>query len=151
MMGHASLLDCPLCQTIGGVLLWQGPQFRVIDAADPAYPGFTRVVWTAHVVEMTDLSAPEQLTVMRAVFLVESVQRKILQPHKINLAAFGNVVPHLHWHIIPRWEDDLHFPAPVWAATPQHDAPAHAALDARKTAVASRLPAYHLALQQALG
>ena len=150
-MGHASLLDCPLCQTIGGVLLWQGPQFRVIDAVDPAYPGFTRVVWTAHVVEMTDLSAPEQLTVMRAVFLVESVQRKILQPHKINLAAFGNVVPHLHWHIIPRWEDDLHFPAPVWAAAPQHDASAQAALDARKVAITSRLPAYHLALQQALG
>ena len=150
-MGHASLLDCPLCQTIGGVLLWQGPQFRVIDAADPAYPGFTRVVWTAHVVEMTDLSAPEQLALMRAVFLVESVQRKILQPHKINLAAFGNVVPHLHWHIIPRWEDDLHFPAPVWAAAPQHDASAQAALDARKVAITSRLPAYHLALQPALG
>ena len=133
------------------MLLWQGPQFRVIDAADPAYPGFTRVVWTAHVVEMTDLSTPEQSALMHAVFLVESVQRKILQPHKINLAAFGNVVPHLHWHIIPRWEDDLHFPAPVWAAAPQHDALAHAALDARKAAITSRLPAYHLALQQALG
>jgi diadenosine tetraphosphate (Ap4A) HIT family hydrolase len=150
-MGHASLLDCPLCQTIGGVLLWQGPQFRVIDAVDPAYPGFTRVVWTAHVVEMTDLSEQEQTALMRAVFLVESVQRNILQPHKINLAAFGNVVPHLHWHIIPRWEDDLHFPAPVWAAAPQHDASAQAALDARKVAITSRLPAYHLALQQALG
>ena len=150
-MGHASLLDCPLCQTIGGVLLWQGPQFRVIDAVDPAYPGFTRVVWTAHVVEMTDLSEQEQTALMRAVFLVEAVQRKILQPHKINLAAFGNVVPHLHWHIIPRWEDDLHFPAPVWAAAPQHDASAQAALDARKVAITSRLPAYHLALQQALG
>ena len=150
-MGHASLLDCPLCQTAGGLLLWQGPQFRVIDAADPAYPGFTRIVWTAHVVEMTDLSAPEQTALMRAVFLVESVQRNILQPHKINLAAFGNVVPHLHWHIIPRWEDDLHFPAPVWAVAPQHDAAAHAALDTRKAAIASRLPAYHLALQQALG
>ena len=150
-MGHASLLDCPLCQTIGGALLWQGPQFRVIDAVDPAYPGFTRVVWTAHVVEMTDLSEQEQTALMRAVFLVESVQRNILQPHKINLAAFGNVVPHLHWHIIPRWEDDLHFPAPVWAAAPQHDASAQAALDARKVAITSRLPAYHLALQQALG
>lgn len=150
-MGHASLLDCPLCQTIGGVLLWQGPQFRVIDAVDPAYPGFTRVVWTAHVVEMTDLSEQEQTALMRAVFLVESVQRNILQPHKINLAAFGNVVPHLHWHIIPRWEDDLHFPAPVWAAAPQHDASAQAALDARRVAITSRLPAYHLALQQALG
>jgi diadenosine tetraphosphate (Ap4A) HIT family hydrolase len=116
-MEQALLADCPLCQTAGGILLWQGPQFRVIDAADAAYPGFTRVVWTKHVIEMTDLDAEEQSALMRVVFLVESIQRKLLHPDKINLAAFGNVVPHLHWHIIPRWNDDLHFPAPVWAAT----------------------------------
>lgn len=150
-MEHASLADCPLCQTAGGIVLWQGPQFRVIDAADAAYPGFTRVVWTKHVVEMTDLDAAEQNALMRAVLLVESIQRKLLQPHKINLAAFGNVVPHLHWHIIPRWNDDLHFPAPVWAAAPEHDVPAQAALEARKTSILARIPAYHAALQQALG
>lgn len=150
-MEHASLADCPLCQTAGGIVLWQGPQFRVIDAADAAYPGFTRVVWTKHVVEMTDLGAEEQSALMGAVFLVESIQRELLQPHKVNLAAFGNVVPHLHWHIIPRWNDDLHFPAPVWAATPEHDAHAHAALEARKTNILARIPAYHAALQQALG
>lgn len=150
-MEHASLADCPLCQTAGGVVLWQGPRFRVIDAADAAYPGFTRVVWTKHVVEMTDLGLEEQSALMRAVFLVESIQRKILQPRKINLAAFGNVVPHLHWHIIPRWEDDLHFPAPVWAAVPEHDVGAHAALEARKAHILARIPAYHAALQQALG
>ena len=132
-------------------MLWQGPLFRVIDAADPTYPGFTRVVWTTHVVEMTDLGTEEQSALMRAVFLVESIQRKMLQPHKINLAAFGNVVPHLHWHIIPRWSDDLHFPAPVWAATPEHDERAQAALEARKANILGRLPAYHAALQQALG
>ena len=150
-MAKAKISDCPLCQTVGGVLLWQGPQFRVIDAADDVYPGFTRVIWTEHVVEMTDLSAQDQYALMQAVLLVESVQRKILQPHKINLAAFGNVVPHLHWHIIPRWNDDLHFPAPVWAATPQHDARAQAALEARQADIVARLPDYHFALQQALG
>jgi diadenosine tetraphosphate (Ap4A) HIT family hydrolase len=150
-MEHGALADCPLCQTAGGIVLWQGPLFRVIDAADAAYPGFTRVVWTKHVIEMTDLDAEEQSTLMRAVFLVESIQRKMLQPHKINLAAFGNVVPHLHWHIIPRWSDDLHFPAPVWAAAPEHDVPAQAALEARKTSILARIPAYHAALQQALG
>ncbi len=150
-MEHGALADCPLCQTAGGIVLWQGPLFRVIDAADAAYPGFTRVVWTKHVVEMTDLGTEEQSTLMRAVFLVESIQRKMLQPHKINLAAFGNVVPHLHWHIIPRWSDDLHFPAPVWAATPEHDERAQAALEARKANILARLPAYHAALQQALG
>ena len=95
-MEQALLADCPLCQTAGGILLWQGPQFRVIDAADAAYPGFTRVVWTKHVIEMTDLDAEEQSALMRVVFLVESIQRKLLHPDKINLAAFGNVVPHLH-------------------------------------------------------
>ncbi len=150
-MKHEALADCPLCQTAGGIELWQGPLFRVIDAADAAYPGFTRVVWTKHVIEMTDLDAEEQSTLMRAVLLVESIQRKMLQPHKINLAAFGNVVPHLHWHIIPRWSDDLHFPAPVWAATPAHDERAQAALEARKANILARLPAYHAALQQALG
>ena len=150
-MEHGALADCPLCQTAGGIVLWQGPLFRVIDAADAAYPGFTRVVWTKHVVEMTDLGTEEQSALMRAVFLVESIQRKMLQPHKINLAAFGNVVPHLHWHIIPRWRDDLHFPAPVWAATPERDERAQAALEARKANILGRLPAYHAALQQALG
>jgi diadenosine tetraphosphate (Ap4A) HIT family hydrolase len=25
-------------------------------------------------------------------------------------------VPHLHWHVIPRFADDAHFPDPVWAS-----------------------------------
>jgi diadenosine tetraphosphate (Ap4A) HIT family hydrolase len=139
-------LDCQLCQTIGGVLLWQGPQFRVIDAADPAYPGFTRVIWTAHVVEMTDLSAAEQTELLRIVLLVEQVQRIVLKPDKVNLAAFGNVVPHLHWHVIPRWQDDPHFPQAVWAALPQADMKAQAAQEARRARVQQQLNAYHQAL-----
>ena len=38
-----------------------------------------------------------------------------MQPHKINLASLGNMTPHLHWHVIPRFDDDAQFPAPVWA------------------------------------
>ena len=35
---------------------------------------------------------------------------------KINLATLGNVVPHLHWHVIARFDWDSHFPNPVWGA-----------------------------------
>jgi hypothetical protein len=42
--------------------------------------------------------------------------REVMQPLKVNVASLGNVVPHLHWHIIPRFEWDSHFPAPFWAA-----------------------------------
>jgi diadenosine tetraphosphate (Ap4A) HIT family hydrolase len=34
----------------------------------------------------------------------------------MNLASLGNVTPHLHWHVIPRFADDSHFPQPVWGA-----------------------------------
>jgi diadenosine tetraphosphate (Ap4A) HIT family hydrolase len=37
-----------------------------------------------------------------------------LQPAKVNLAALGNVVPHLHWHVVARFAWDSHFPQPIW-------------------------------------
>jgi diadenosine tetraphosphate (Ap4A) HIT family hydrolase len=51
---------------------------------------------------------------MTVVFGVEEVVRALFAPDKINLASFGNMTPHLHWHVIPRWRDDRHFPEPVW-------------------------------------
>lgn len=137
---------CPLCQTPGGTVLWQNQYLRVIDACDQLYPGFTRVIWMAHVVEMTDLSAAEQAELLRVVLLVEQVQRAELKPDKVNLAAFGNVVPHLHWHVIPRWQDDPHFPQAVWAALPHADLKTQAAQEARRARVQQQLTAYHRAL-----
>lgn len=118
------LLDCPLCTTTGGELLWQNDFARVILADEAGYPGFCRVVLTQHIAEMTDLSPAERSQLMNIVWAVETVMRTALKPHKINLACLGNMVPHLHWHIIPRWQDDPHFPAPIWASpqrTTAHD------------------------------
>ena len=72
------------------------------------------MILSQHVREMTDLSVDDQMRLMRVVFATESAVRTSYRPDKINLASFGNVVPHLHWHIIPRWQDDRHFPEPVW-------------------------------------
>lgn len=110
-------------------MLWENEFCRVVLADEPDYPGFCRVIHKQHVAEMTDLPAPERDALMQVVYAVEAAQRAVLQPDKINLASLGNVVPHLHWHVIPRWQDDRHFPAPVWA-TPsrpgRHEPPAAA-------------------------
>ena len=50
------------------------------------------------------------------VYQVEAAMRQVFRPAKINLASLGNVVPHLHWHVIARFENDANFPAPIWAA-----------------------------------
>lgn len=105
---------CELCENIGGELLWQDEQCRVVLVDDRDYPGFCRVIWGSHVKEMTDLPTAERQRLMDVAFAAESAVRQVLRPEKINLASLGNLVPHLHWHVIPRWRGDRCFPNPVW-------------------------------------
>lgn len=108
---------CPLCCPEGEEVLWETDCLRVIAVHNEANaPAFCRVIWREHVAEMTDLSAEERNVLMAAVWRVEAAMRQVLKPAKINLASLGNVVPHLHWHVIARFRDDACFPAPVWAA-----------------------------------
>jgi diadenosine tetraphosphate (Ap4A) HIT family hydrolase len=108
--------DCVLCHPAGERRLWSDASCRVLLAADDDYPAFCRVVWGRHVREMTDLGAGDRSHLLSVVFAVEQALRELLRPDKVNLASLGNQVPHLHWHVIPRFVDDAHFPDPVWAA-----------------------------------
>jgi diadenosine tetraphosphate (Ap4A) HIT family hydrolase len=114
--------DCPLCNADGGLVLWRDDFCRVVLVADEDYPGFCRVILTRHVSEMTTLDREGRDRLMNVVFATESVLRESMSPHKINLASLGNMVPHIHWHVIPRFSDDRHFPDSVWAAPRRADA-----------------------------
>jgi diadenosine tetraphosphate (Ap4A) HIT family hydrolase len=135
---------CPLCDGPGGLPVFSGPKFRVIRAQEPGFPAFYRLVWNDHAAEFTDLAAPERELCMAAVAEVELLVRQHLKPDKVNLAALGNVVPHLHWHIVARFAWDSHFPAPVWASanravSPGDLAALEALLPALDKAIAARL------------
>lgn len=107
---------CPLCETEGGLLIFKSDQLRVIQAIEMGFPAFYRVVWNAHLTEFSDLTPIERTTCMNVVVAVEQTLRQVLRPTKVNLATLGNVVAHLHWHVIARFEWDSHFPGSVWAA-----------------------------------
>ena len=107
---------CELCASTGGELLWENALCRVVNIDDPDYPGFCRVILNRHVAEMTDLDGEEPQEIMRIVFSVEATLRHLLNPDKINLASLGNMTPHVHWHVIPRWREDRCFPHPIWGA-----------------------------------
>lgn len=134
------LPNCPLCETDGGELVWMGDRARVILVEHARFPGFCRVVWNDHAAELTDLDEHDQAWLMRLVARVERVVREVMAPDKVNLAAFGNMVPHLHWHIIPRYRWDTHFPEAIWAA------PQRAEDAARIGELGTRLPALRTAL-----
>ena len=109
------IAGCALCESDGGLLVFRNEQLRIIQADEAGFPAFYRVVWNRHVAEFSDLSRAERDTCMNAVVMVEQVLRSELQPRKINLAALGNIVPHLHWHVMARFDWDSHFPSSVWS------------------------------------
>ena len=143
-MTENSIPDCPLCHPQPTeTLLWHNAQQRIILAQEPDYPALCRVIWHEHVADMCDLSPARQRQLMHVVFTVEHVLRQLLRPDKINLASLGNMVPHLHWHVIPRFKDDRHFPLSVWSA-PQRD-------DCRRARIDAEILRHALATQLASG
>jgi diadenosine tetraphosphate (Ap4A) HIT family hydrolase len=107
---------CALCLQSGGEVIRDDGFARVVLVGDADHPGLCRVILNAHEKEMTGLAEADRARLMRLVFAVELALRELLAPDKINLASLGNVVPHLHWHVIPRFADDAHFPNSVWSA-----------------------------------
>jgi diadenosine tetraphosphate (Ap4A) HIT family hydrolase len=136
------MTNCSLCKEAlkpeEGQLIWRGDDCRIMMVNDPDLPGFCRVIWNHHVAEMTDLSYGQREHLMTLVYAVEEAIRQVMHPHKVNIAALGNMVPHIHWHVIPRYQDDVFFPGSVWSSKTQETP--MAALEARKNLV-NDLPA----------
>lgn len=120
MSSHA---DCPLCTSDGGEVVWRDAVMRVVLVDDADYPGFCRVIWQDHVAELSDLDATSRAQLFDAIVVVERVLRARLQCDKVNVASLGNMVAHQHWHVIPRFRDDAHFPQSVWSARQRDVAP----------------------------
>jgi diadenosine tetraphosphate (Ap4A) HIT family hydrolase len=112
----AAQASCPLCNTEGGEVIARNARLRIVRTDEGDFPAFYRVVWNAHVCEFSDLSREDRMHCMDVVAALEQALRDHLRPDKVNVASLGNMVPHLHWHVMARFVWDSHFPAPVWAA-----------------------------------
>ncbi|AUZ05474.1 MULTISPECIES: HIT family protein [Vitreoscilla] len=118
------MAKCPLCQTQGETILYQDEMVRVILVTDQVLtPAYCRVIWQDHVAEMTDLTESQRQYLMHVVYQVETIMRDIFNPIKINLASFGTMVPHQHWHVIARFEDDAYYPDSIWSSPRHHHVP----------------------------
>lgn len=81
---------------------------------DWSYPGRCLVISREEQRDIQDLEADDYLLMMMEVRQVTQVLSALYQADKMNVASFGNVVPWLHWHIIPRREGDAAWPATPW-------------------------------------
>jgi len=84
----------------------------VVFLGRPHHLGHTQVVLREHQEDLTAL--PEEMvhTFVDDMLAVARVLQKVLKPDKLNYELFGNWVPHLHWHILPRFKTDSDFGNP---------------------------------------
>ncbi|HZH44933.1 MAG TPA: HIT family protein [Lysobacter sp.] len=89
---------------------------RLMD--DAQYPWLILVPRVAGASELTDLDGTAQAALLAEIDRACRALQRLYAPHKLNVAALGNVVPQLHVHVIARFRDDPAWPRPVWGAVP---------------------------------
>ena len=87
-------------------------EVRLMDDAN--HPWLVLVPRVADAVELIDLDAAQRTQLTAEIDQASRALKALFKPHKLNIAALGNLVPQLHVHVIARFEDDPAWPAPVW-------------------------------------
>ena len=82
---------------------------------DQFFPGYSFVFTKGHVTELFHLDRELRGAVMEEVTVVAAALYTLFQPAKINYELLGNMVPHMHWHVVPRFTADPLWPRPIWA------------------------------------
>ena len=112
------MTDCPMCTK------WHAePELRVAEFTrcyillnrDQFFPGYTFVFTKEHVTELFHLDRQARAEVVEEVTAVAAALYNLFAPAKMNYELLGNMVPHMHWHLVPRFTNDPLWPRPIWA------------------------------------
>lgn len=82
---------------------------------DQFFPGYCFVFAKKHVTELFHLEQPVRSGIMEEVSWVAAALYGLFAPTKINYELLGNMVPHMHWHLVPRFTTDPLWPRPIWS------------------------------------
>ncbi|WP_309496501.1 HIT domain-containing protein [Sulfurovum sp.] len=66
--------------------------------------------------EMSEVPAEIKFEIYDLLDVIEKEMLSYYNPKKINIASFGNYMPHVHWHIMARFAEDSYFPEPMWGS-----------------------------------
>src|SRR5262245_61930940 len=115
--------DCPLCRRLTAVdqgqdedVVWRFPHSVALLGPWQFYHGYCVLVARRHAAELSQLDAAGRRAFLDEMCLVALAIEETFRPHKLNYELLGNQVPHLHWHLFPRYVEDAERLKPVWLA-----------------------------------
>lgn len=120
-------MSCPMCRR------WQDePDLRIAEFKysyvvlnrDQFFPGYSLLFTRKHVTELFHLDRTVRSALMEEVNQVAAALQRAFNPTKMNYELLGNMVPHIHWHLVPRHAGDPLWPRPIWSEPHQERFPA---------------------------
>ena len=112
------MTDCPMCRR------WDDDcDLRVVELEhsfvvlnrDQYFPGYTLLFTRQHVTELFHLDRDVRSGLMEEVSRAAGALFTLFRPDKINYELLGNMVPHIHWHLVPRHASEPLWPRPIWS------------------------------------
>ena len=118
----AAASDCPFCAKLAAPegwpaadVVWRFPHSVAVLGPWQSYPGYCVLVSRDHASELSQLGPRRAAFLDEMATLAEAIE-VCFRPHKLNYELLGNQVPHLHWHLFPRYPHDPEALQPVWLA-----------------------------------
>jgi diadenosine tetraphosphate (Ap4A) HIT family hydrolase len=112
--------DCPFCRELEALpdaeVVWHFPHSVALLGTWQFYHGYSILVARRHAAELSALTDAVRQAYLEEMCLLARAIEKSYRPHKLNYELLGNRVPHLHWHLFPRYLDDPDRLRPVWLA-----------------------------------
>lgn len=115
---------CIFCQRIGTQIATPDPDTILEFPHSVAYlgrwqfyHGYTVLIAKSHATELSQLTEKIRHEFYDEMCMVARAIELNFKPHKLNYEMLGNQVPHLHWHVFPRYKNDDHAHLPVWLST----------------------------------
>jgi diadenosine tetraphosphate (Ap4A) HIT family hydrolase len=120
---------CPICSRWDDDIDLRIVEFThsfLILNRDQYFPGYTLLFTRSHVTELFHLKPQMRAELMEEVSMTAQALHDVFKPAKINYELLGNMLPHIHWHLVPRFATEPLWPRPIWAELHQekHLAPA---------------------------
>lgn len=110
--------QCPMCsrwEDDSDLRIAELRHSYVILNRDQFFPGYTLLFTKTHVTELFHLDQAVRAELIDEVSRVAASLHGAFRPDKINYELLGNMVPHMHWHLVPRFASDALWPRPIWA------------------------------------
>jgi diadenosine tetraphosphate (Ap4A) HIT family hydrolase len=82
---------------------------------DQYFPGYCFLLSKEHVTELFHLTPEVRRDLIEEVNRAAKVLADLFKADKINYELLGNMVPHMHWHLVPRFVEDALWPRPIWS------------------------------------